>query len=217
MGKIKAGILGGFNGKVGNVIGFAWKGRAVMRSIAQSVHDPKTTKQQLARERFKMILALCDLIGYENLGGGLKAAGNALKKRITAGNEFVKLNYAAIKGSELGNLEVDYEAVIVSKGKCPGVILRGNVTSDDPGSAHIGWINNAGQAGAQDADVVKILAVDPEQGVTAEFSANRSAGSVDLDLPGYMTGHAVTFYVYCISVDGRKVSNSVYAGKATIA
>lgn len=217
MGKIKGGILGGFNGKVGNVIGFAWKGRAVMRGIAQSVHDPKTEKQQLARERFKMILSLCDLIGYENLGGGLKAAGNALKKRITAGNEFVKLNYAAITGNDLGNLAVSYGDVTVSKGKCPGVILRGNVTSDDPGSAHISWINNAGQAGAQDADVIKILAVDPEQEVTSTFQANRSAGSVDLDLPGFMTGHAVHFYVYCISVDGNKVSNSVYAGKVTIA
>lgn len=216
MGKIKGGILGGFNGKVGNVIGFAWKGRAVMRGIAQSVHDPKTEKQMLARERFKMILALGDLIGFENLGGGLKAAGNALKKRITAGNEFVKLNYAAITGSEIDNLVVSYADVQVSKGKYPGVILRGTVTSDDPGSAHIAWINNAGQAGAQDADVVKILAVDPEQGTTADFSANRSAGSVDLDLPSYMVGHAVHFYLYCIGASNNKVSNSVYAGKATI-
>ena len=35
MGKIKQGILGGFQGKVGTVIGASWNGIAYMRGIAQ--------------------------------------------------------------------------------------------------------------------------------------------------------------------------------------
>ncbi len=49
MGIIKSGILGGFNGKVGNVVGFAWRGISVMRSLAQNVHDPKSEKQLAQR------------------------------------------------------------------------------------------------------------------------------------------------------------------------
>ena len=45
MGKIKSGILGGFNGKVGSVIGASWKGISYMRGIAQSIKNPKTDAQ----------------------------------------------------------------------------------------------------------------------------------------------------------------------------
>ena len=37
MGTIKKGILGGFSGKVGTVIGAAWKGIDYMRSVSTSV------------------------------------------------------------------------------------------------------------------------------------------------------------------------------------
>lgn len=42
MGTIKQGILGGFSGKVGTVIGSSWKGISYMRSRAQSVKNPRT-------------------------------------------------------------------------------------------------------------------------------------------------------------------------------
>lgn len=212
MAKINQGILGGFLGRVGNVVGTAWKGKAVIRSRALHVHDPKTPKQLLARQRFAMLQNLAALVGTANIRAGFKAKA----RYMTEVNYFVKKNYDAITGSELDNLAVAYADVLVAEGSLPGLVLRGTVTSDDPGSAHIAWINNAGQAEASDADVVRILAVDPEQELTAVFSANRSAGSVDLDLPSFMTGHAVHFYLYCIGVDGFKISDSVYAGKVTI-
>lgn len=37
MGTIKQGILGGFSGKVGTVIGGSWKGISYMRLQAQSI------------------------------------------------------------------------------------------------------------------------------------------------------------------------------------
>ena len=43
MGTIKQGILGGFSGKVGTVIGGSWKGISYMRSQAQSVKNPAQT------------------------------------------------------------------------------------------------------------------------------------------------------------------------------
>ena len=41
MGKISQGILGGFSGKVGTVIGGNWKGIDYMRSKASKVTNPK--------------------------------------------------------------------------------------------------------------------------------------------------------------------------------
>jgi hypothetical protein len=52
MGKIKQGILGGFNGKTGSVVGASWKGIAYMRGKAQSIKNPRTQLQQENREKF---------------------------------------------------------------------------------------------------------------------------------------------------------------------
>ena len=39
MGTIKQGILGGFSGKVGTVVGSSWKGISYMRGQAQNVKN----------------------------------------------------------------------------------------------------------------------------------------------------------------------------------
>lgn len=52
MGKIKQGILGGFNGKTGSVVGSSWKGIAYMRGKAQSIKNPRTQLQQENRTKF---------------------------------------------------------------------------------------------------------------------------------------------------------------------
>jgi hypothetical protein len=48
MGKIRQGILGGFNGTVGTVVGGSWKGTAYMRGKAQSIKNPRTKSRWLS-------------------------------------------------------------------------------------------------------------------------------------------------------------------------
>ena len=60
MGKIKQGILGGFKGKVGTVIGASWNGISYMRGIAQSMRNANTPAQQKQRAFFKEVM---DLVG----------------------------------------------------------------------------------------------------------------------------------------------------------
>jgi hypothetical protein len=67
MGKIKQGILGGFKGKVGTVIGSSWNGIAYMRGLPQSVKNPKTAAQQAQRAFFKEVQDLVGQLSYEQL------------------------------------------------------------------------------------------------------------------------------------------------------
>ena len=60
MGKIKQGILGGFKGTVGTVIGSSRNGIAYMKGRPQSVKNPKTAAQQQQRDFFKEVQ---DIIG----------------------------------------------------------------------------------------------------------------------------------------------------------
>ena len=67
MGKIKQGILGGFKGKVGTVIGSSWNGIAYMRGLAQSVKNPKTAAQLQQRAYFKDLQSLVGQLTDEQL------------------------------------------------------------------------------------------------------------------------------------------------------
>ena len=46
MGIINQGILGGFSGKVGPIVGFRWKSNYYIRARAAKVSNPRTPKQQ---------------------------------------------------------------------------------------------------------------------------------------------------------------------------
>ena len=67
MGKIKQGILGGFKGKVGTVIGASWNGIAYMRGLPQSQKDPKTAAQIAQRDFFREVQDLVGQLSYEQL------------------------------------------------------------------------------------------------------------------------------------------------------
>ena len=67
MGKIKQGILGGFKGKVGTVIGASLNGIAYMRGLAQSVKNPKTAAQLQQRAFFKDLQSLVSQLSDEQL------------------------------------------------------------------------------------------------------------------------------------------------------
>ena len=67
MGKIKQGILGGFRGKVGTVIGASWNGISYMRGLAQSHKNPKTAAQLKQRSFFKEVQDLVGQLSDEQL------------------------------------------------------------------------------------------------------------------------------------------------------
>ena len=52
MGIINQGILGGFSGKVGPIVGFRWKSNYYIRARAAKVSNPRTPKQQEQRGKF---------------------------------------------------------------------------------------------------------------------------------------------------------------------
>ena len=67
MGKIKQGILGGFRGTVGTVVGSSWNGIAYMKGKPQSVKNPKTAAQLQQRAYFKDLKVLVGPLTDEQL------------------------------------------------------------------------------------------------------------------------------------------------------
>lgn len=109
MGIIKQGILGGFSNKVGTVIGSSWKGIAVMRSMPQSVANPRTASQVANRSKFGQVTKL----GVQILSSVIQPNFNAQAKRMSGYNLWCKINrdlYETKTAVQMAG------AVVVSKG-----------------------------------------------------------------------------------------------------
>ena len=81
MGKIKQGILGGFRGTVGTVIGSSWNGIAYMKGKPQSVRNPRTDAQVQQRNFFKEVQELVGQISDEQLVSLFPSATRGLTRR----------------------------------------------------------------------------------------------------------------------------------------
>ena len=106
MGKIKQGILGGFKGKVGTVIGSSWNGISYMRGLAQSHKNPKTAGQTTQRTFFKEVLDIVGQFTNEQLNFLFPTAPSGMTRR----NALVKQLAAVFavdgdtKSVDLGNI-----------------------------------------------------------------------------------------------------------------
>src|SRR5688572_17879065 len=105
------GILGGFSGKVGTVVGGSWKGIPYMRSLPNRKKNGKLTPgQEQQQEKFKLasrfIRELSQLVSHSfQAVAGQTSRNAALSSVITQ----------AI-GGVYPNLVIDYSVVQVAKG-----------------------------------------------------------------------------------------------------
>ena len=204
MGKINQGILGGFSGKVGTVVGSTWKSINYMRALAVNVHNPNTVKQQCQRGKFKVVLQFCKTItpflrvGFQEHEHGQSA--------VNAASSYL-LRYA-VEGC--GNdAALDFDKVRVS---------QGSLTAAADASAEVAankvtfsWTDNSGAGDAQAEDAAMVLAFnkDRQEAVYLLAAATRADGTAELLLPTSWDGEALAIYLAFCSADGQHVSNSL--------
>jgi hypothetical protein len=211
MGTIKQGILGGFSGKVGTVVGGSWKGISYMRSLAQNVKNPRTDAQMTQRSKFALTLAfLKPITNYVRVGfkpyATKQTAFNAAMSYIVAN---------AISG-EYPNHTLDFAKVLVSRGSLFPVE---NASAEaDAGKITISWTDNSGISDALPTDVAMPLVFNPLK-VEAVFStsaAARADGMAEINLPADWVGDNVEVYLGFVSADGKAIANSIYLGEKTL-
>ncbi|HZH69146.1 MAG TPA: DUF6266 family protein [Flavobacteriaceae bacterium] len=213
MGKINQGILGGFSGKVGNVIGGNWKGIDYMRVKPASVHNPRTEGQMDQRTRFAQVLQFLQpmkdfiKVGYKNYAIKMTQFNSAMS--------YILKN--AVIGS-FPNYTIDYANALISRGSLAGA-LNGSATSSTAGTIEFTWYDNSNEGNAQATDKALILAYNKTKGeaVFVTDGALRTAGTQTLTVPDDFSGDAVECFIAFISADGLSVSNSKYVGSITVA
>ena len=208
MGTIKQGVLGGFSGKVGTVIGASWKGTAYMRGQATHVKNPRTEKQ--IAQRTKMEFArnfLQPAAEFINLGF-----------RDVAKHQS-PFNYAAsqmMRDAIYGDYP-DYSPVY-SKLKWSHGLLTPPVVETvyaNYDALDFLWQDNSWQGNAKADDISMVVVCSEEKQEIKCFmnGYTRSANSTHCELPESWVDDHVHVYITMRSADGKLISNSHYCGE----
>lgn len=206
MGKINKGILGGFRGKVGNVIGSFWKGKALMRSIPGSVHQPDTEAQLAIRQRFSLLSTFLSLF-LEALKMGFKA----LEDGTTYFNEALKHNWDNAVSGAYPAQTIDYSKVYFSKGNLTNLGTVGVTTSG--GDCDVTWQDNSGTGTADANDFVYALFYNATKDAPVFMTVgSRTDATYTYTYPVDWQTDTVHVWLFAIN-EKDKVSTSQYAGQ----
>lgn len=126
MAKLNMGILGGFTGKVGTVVGYIRKGQPVIRALPQKSQIEPSAEQKNARLRFaalrKIIPAFIPAFRI-----GFRAQLDEKMVHCVAFSELWKLSVVG----DAPMCNIDFSKIIVSKGRRPDLAAASIVRTDD--------------------------------------------------------------------------------------
>ena len=197
MAKITEGILGGFSGRLGPVVGYRWNGRWCMRSRPVEVRNPRTAAQQAHRMLFRDEVRLAARMAWP-VRQALRCA--ARDCGMTADNLFVRMNQPAFAQVD-GVLQVDWQQLRLSTGPmAPVAPTEGRV--DEGNVLTVSFERNPLRMRARSDDQVWLYVYCPElEAGTLASAVLRRSGRVRLLLPDGFAER--TLWVYAYASDGQ--------------
>ena len=210
MGIIKKGILGGFSGKVGNVVGASWKGIDYIRSLPSSVSNPRTPGQVRQRTKFSLVQGFLTgispiiRVGFKKYTGKQSAYNAAMSYNV--------LNGVVGEGA---NVELDYPNLMIARGNLQAAPSVDALYND--GDLLFEWDNTL-TGNANLTDTVTLLMYNKTKGESKYNIGlfSRGTGEASQVFPATWKGDIVECYIGFVSEDGKEVSNSAYAGSIEI-
>jgi hypothetical protein len=210
MARISKGILGGFSGKVGTVIGSNWRGIDCMRAVSGKRKTALSDNQKAQQAKFSVmrifLQTMTDLLvlGYKD---------HALK--MTEANSALGYN---LKNAITGNypdLSIVYPEVLVTRGALPNAKTPA-ATAGPGGTVNFNWTDNSNIGKAKGDDKAILVAYCAALNQTAyAIAPARSAGTGNLSVPEF-SGETVQTWISFITTNGKDISTSIFTGEVNV-
>ncbi|WES99260.1 DUF6266 family protein [Chryseobacterium arthrosphaerae] len=212
MARITKGILGGFSGKVGTIVGANWRGKDIIRSIPTPSNRPPSEKQMLQQMKFKLAVSFLRPLGFiQKKYFGLNSGS---KSRINLAVSYT-INEAVQMVADVPKLM--YNKILITKGDLTGFQ---NVTAAPQTGNKIAltWEDNAAQGNAAGTDQLTVICYCEELGSFALFEtvAERSSLTAEMTLPAYYADREIQVWAYLNSIEETVACNSSYLGALTL-
>ena len=213
MGTFSKGILGGFSGKVGNVVGARWRGKDIMRSLPTRGTYIATQAQLDQRERFKTAVMFLTPIKEILSAYFGKPQGDKSTFNLATGYHIKE----ALLPDDFGSYVIDYPKVLIGKGDLRG-IADGGVAADANQALTIDWTDNSGQGNATAADELVVVVYCEALNLfeTANTAGTRHLTTAQMPLPAYWSAQAVDVWATFVSADRKLAATSTYLGAVTL-
>ncbi len=216
MGKLNMGILGGFSGTVGTVVGSTNKnGDDIIRAKSKRSRSAATVGQVKQQTKFGLVTKFMQ---------GLNPIIKTGLKQVASAENISPFNFAcrhaltnAISGTD-EQLEIDYSKVIISDGKLSRV--SGATAASSNGNIQFSWSDKVENAVGNITDHAFLVAFNVSNGELSysELEHLRSEKTATLPAPYSETGDKLLFYLYFQSAtDPTLVSTSQYLGSTVVA
>lgn len=211
MGIINKGILGGFSGKVGSVVGGNWKGIDYMRSKSSRGKFVPTELQHSQQIKFALLMGF-----LQTLTGLLRLTFSDFAVKMTGINNAMKYNLKTAITGTYPAFQIDYSMALVSRGDLPNV-LGPSVTMGTGGIATFAWTDNSGVGIAKASDQAILVAYCPElkQAIYTSAGGRRDLLTGDLDLSP-LSGKEVHTYISFVSETKNRTAVSIYTGSIAV-
>lgn len=211
MAKFINGAIGTFSGKVGSIIGSSWRNIHYMRGLPKKRTKPFTEAQLAQQQRFALMgKFLLPLKGLLEIGMANQDTGEATLFNLAMGN-----NLPAVTGI-YPDFTIDYSKVQFSKGS---LLKPRNVTvTTSEHLVNVGWRPTVNTYNGQLDDEVFVLLYDTDLQAfyTTDEVVQRSVGEAVIQVDDDTAGHQAEAWLFCVSRDGKQISETVYAGSITL-
>lgn len=211
MGTISKGILGGFSGKVGNVVGGNWKGIDYMRSKSAKRNFNPSQAQLEQQAKFGMSVRF-----VQSMSGLVEQTFRNYAVKQTGVNSCMAYVMKNALAGVYPTYTITYSDVLVSRGDLPNALAP--TVAASPGSiATFSWSDNTGVGIAKDTDTAILVAYCPatNQCIYSTAGAQRSSLTDSLNLLTF-SGQVVKTYIAFASLAGRNIASSIYTGAITV-
>ena len=209
MATLSKGILGGFSGKVGPVVGATWRGMDVIRSRPKS--SRRTPSERQLEQQLKFKLAISFLQPIKSIQSLYFGMGSGVKSRV---NLAVSYTISTAIQMVAGLPELIYNKVLITRGELTS--FQNAVLTTQPGGVlHLEWEDNSTQGDAAPTDQVSIVCYCAELNnwEIYEGIVMRSDLMADVTLPAYCLGKTMEVYAFLNNEKQTAASTSLYLGQ----
>lgn len=213
MAIINQGIMGGFSGKAGPMVGSSWKSKAIMKAKPIFKKNRTFSQSQLdQQEKFKMMMAFLSPI--ENL---LLLIYNSSTKDRSGFQEAFSTNIKEAVAGEVSPFSVDFSKLQLANGalETPKNIT---VVAEASSMVKFSWsavLQPMSKSSLADKTIAILYNEAENAFVMSDFNTRRGDQELLVDASTF-TDQPLHCWLFCLSDDERKASKSKYVGTVTV-
>ena len=212
MARISKGILGGFSGKVGTVVGANFRGKDIIRSVPKKSDRKPTEAQALQQAKFKLVIQFLQPLKVIQTKYFGQSSG--VKSKVNLAASYM-LENAILVVAEIPQLI--FNKILITKGELAG-FQNPEVLPAAGRVLDFTWEDNSLQGNAKATDVANVVCYNE---ILNEFqifyaAATRADGAAQVTLPAYYGGLDVHIWIYYNNILEKNGCNSPYLGLVTL-